>query len=234
MNEALSGAWRLYSRTIAFVVLIMYAVGLAGHLQVKTLPLVLSLTPVFLLVFGTMALLPSLAANGWRFAWWAIITYFFTLLVEAAGVATGSIFGEYVYGPTLGWSWHGVPLIIGFNWILTVNGSVCMASRVVPEGHGVARKAGLVLLAAALATAFDFVLEPVAVRLDYWRWRDGVIPLQNYVAWFLTAGLVAILHPRLERSRCELGTQGRLAGYFLAIQAAFFTLLRFGWWWQGV
>ena len=91
----------------------------------------------------------------------------------------------------------------------------------------------LVLLAAALATAFDFLLEPVAVRLDYWRWRDGVIPLQNYVAWFLTAGLVAILHPRLERSRCELGTQGRLAGYFLATQAGFFALLRFGWWWQG-
>ena len=90
-----------------------------------------------------------------------------------------------------------------------------------------------VLLAAALATAFDFVLEPVAVRLDYWRWRDGVIPLQNYAAWFLTAGLVAILHPRLERSRCELGTQGRLAGYFLATQAGFFALLRFGWWWQG-
>ena len=62
---------------------------------------------------------------------------------------------------------------------------------------------------------------------------DGVIPLQNYAAWFLTAGLVAILHPRLERSRCELGTQGRLAGYFLATQAGFFALLRFGWWWQG-
>jgi putative membrane protein len=36
----------------------------------------------------------------------------------------------------------------------------------------------------------DFMIEPVAIRLDFWHWQSGIIPLQNYLMWFLVAVLM--------------------------------------------
>ena len=47
-------------------------------------------------------------------------------------MASGAVFGEYHYGTTLGWAWRGVPVVIAFNWLLVINGSICLARRVVP------------------------------------------------------------------------------------------------------
>ena len=40
-------------------------------------------------------------------------------------------------------------------------------------------------MAAFLATGFDWIMEPVAMKLDYWQWVGQIIPFQNYRAWFL-------------------------------------------------
>ncbi len=46
-------------------------------------------------------------------------------------------------------------------------------------------------LTALICTAYDFVLEPFATGAkQYWIWRDGTIPLQNYAAWFVVSGLL--------------------------------------------
>jgi putative membrane protein len=228
-NEQLTGAWRIYSRAAGFAIGVLYAVGLVGHLMPATLPQVLFLTPGFLLVLGGMVLAPSFAANGWRFAFWAALAYVFTFLVEAAGVATGTIFGEYAYGPTLGWAWLDVPLIIGFNWVVTVNAAVCIACRIFTGEAGLRRNVAIVLTVGLLAMVFDWAMEPVAMRLDYWQWADGAVPLRNYAAWFATAALAAVLHPCVNQPACEWGTNGRLAGMFLLIQTGFFLLLRLAW-----
>ena len=36
----------------------------------------------------------------------------------------------------------------------------------------------------------DLMIEPVAIRLDFWHWQAEVIPLQNYLMWFLVALLM--------------------------------------------
>jgi putative membrane protein len=33
----------------------------------------------------------------------------------------------------------------------------------------------------------DLMIEPVAIRLDFWHWQGGSIPIQNYIMWFLVA-----------------------------------------------
>lgn len=229
MNRNLTGAWRLYVRTILFVLAILFSVGAAGHAGSATLPLMLRLTPGFSLLTGALVVAPSLAAGGWRFALWVAGAYAFTLLAEVAGVATGAVFGEYVYGSTLGWAWRGVPLIIAFNWVMVVNGAICLAGWIVPARAGSWRTPALILLTGALAAAFDFLMEPVAIRLDYWTWAGGAIPLQNYAAWFVIAGLAAAVHPRRLRAAGDLGTTGRLAGMYVAMQAVFFAVLRLLW-----
>ena len=43
--------------------------------------------------------------------------YFIGFLIEALGVNTGKIFGEYVYGKSLGFKISETPVIIGINWL---------------------------------------------------------------------------------------------------------------------
>lgn len=233
MNATLPGAWRLYARGVALLLAVAYAVGTVGHALPNTLPIMLFLTPGFLLATGLLAMAPSWAAGGGRFAIWMAGAYVFTFAAEAAGVATGAVFGEYVYGPTLGWQALDVPLIIAFNWVLVVNGAVCVAGRIVPPRADAGRRIALPLLAGAIAAAFDFLMEPVAIRLDYWTWAGGGIPLQNYAAWFVLAAVLAAVQPRQLRQACDLGTHGRLAGFYVGLQAAFFLALRVVWRFQG-
>ena len=229
MNSHLTDAWRVYVHTIVWVLAVLFSVGVAGHAIPAALPLMLKLTPGFSLLTGALVVAPSLAVGGWRFALWVAGAYAFTFMAEAMGVATGAIFGEYAYGPTLGWAWRGVPLIIAFNWVLVVNGSVYVAGRIIPASAGVLRPLAISLLTGLIAAAFDFLMEPVAIRLDYWTWAGGAIPLQNYVAWFAIAALAASAHPRQRRVSCDLGTAGWLAGIFVAMQAVFFAALRLMW-----
>ena len=233
MNATLPGAWRLYVRAVVFVLAVLFAVGAAGHALPAALPLMLVLTPGFSLLTGALVAAPSLAAGGRRFAAWVAGAYVLTFLVEAAGVATGAIFGDYVYGPTLGWKCAGVPLIIALNWVLVVNGAVCLAGRILPPRAGIWRSVAMPLLAGLIAAAFDWVMEPVAIRLDYWTWAGGTIPFRNYAAWFVLAAVLAAVHPRQLRTACDLGTHGRLAGIYVGMQAVFFLTLRFVWHAQG-
>ena len=225
----MSGVWRIYARSAVFVLAVLFAVGIAGHALPSALPLMLFLTPIFLLATGLLATAPSLAAGGGRFALWVAGAYVFTFGAEAVGVATGTIFGAYAYGPTLGWAWRGVPLVIALNWVLVVNGAVCLAACAVPLGAGRWRRPAIALLAGGIATAFDFIMEPVAIRLDYWHWAGGAIPFQNYAAWFVLAAATATFHPRSVRGACELGTGGRLSSAYLLLQAGFFLALRIVW-----
>ena len=223
----------MYARSAAFVLAVLFAVGVAGHVASPTLPWMLVLTPGFLLLTGILVAVPALAAGGRRFARWTAIAYALTFAAEAVGVATGAVFGEYAYGPTLGWQAWDVPVIIAFNWVMVVHGAACIAGRILPPRAGAGRWLALPLLAGAIAAAFDWVMEPVAIRLDYWTWAGGGIPLQNYAAWFVLAAALAAFHPRQLQRACELGTTGRLAGFYLVLQTAFFGALRLIWHFQG-
>ena len=38
---------------------------------------------------------------------------------------------------------------------------------------------------ALLASFFDWLMEPIAVKLGYWQWASETIPVYNYICWFL-------------------------------------------------
>lgn len=191
-----------------------FAVGLAGHLVPATRSWMLALTSWMLVLFGLAALLPVLLEADWRLWLWAAGVYLATFALETVGTATGRVFGPYTYGRTLGLQLFGVPLVIAFNWLLVILGALLAARRLV-SGAWLSS-----LLAAGLAAGFDWVMEPTAIRLDYWTWQSVGIPLQNYLAWFLIA-LAASLSLALPR----LVTRSRLPLYYGAIQLVFFGVL---------
>jgi len=203
---------------LAFAILIgcLYLVGIMSHLWPPTRDLMAAMTPYFLFATGAAALLLALPRERRAaFLAWALLSYLATFALEAIGVATGKVFGAYEYGPVLGAHVLGVPPVIGFNWVMIILAFAGAFSRL-PGG----RIYGPVLTATA-ATAFDWIMESVAIGLGYWAWEGGGIPLQNYAAWFLIALAASAAYSVL-----GLKPRGHAPLILAAAQAAFFGVLR--------
>ena len=111
-----------------------------------------------------------------------IVLIFWTgIFVEFLGVNYGLLFGEYLYGRNLGPKLFGVPFLIGMNWVIltTISGSI---SNQICKG----RKIPSILLGSLLMLFIDFFIEPVAPTLDFWEFKDSIVPLSNYSGWFVT------------------------------------------------
>jgi putative membrane protein len=190
--------------------LIIYSVGLVGLSIDATRSWFLAATPLNLLLTTTVFLWANKDKRK-RFLAICALIYAFCFFVEVAGVQTGAIFGSYSYGSALGIKWLRVPLLIGANWLLLV-----LSSAGIVQGLKLPPVVKWAL-AAWLMVALDIVIEPVAVKLDFWHWHSDEIPLQNYVAWwgvaFCMHGLLHLARPRLNRLLCT--------GIFL-LQVVFF------------
>lgn len=173
------------------------------------------LTPLVILVFGLLVIWTATRFQR-KVVLWCAGTYIFASLVEMIGVHTGSIFGRYVYGPTLGPKLLGVPLVIGLNWVLVVLAANAIARTAAPHPVAAAMTAG------ALTVIFDFPLEIAAMRLDYWQWIDPPVPIRNYIAWFIIAAIAAFAYNHLKIER-----PGRIAVHYLIVQFLFFIIIAF-------
>ena len=88
----------------------------------------------------------------------------FTLgyISEVAGVNTGLVFGNYAYSKNLGFSILNVPLIIGVNWAILGMGAWHLSKSLITN------KVSQIIFGALLMVTFDFIMEPVAIKLDFW------------------------------------------------------------------
>lgn len=203
------------SRILA-VLIILYTVGAAGHLIKDLNPYMILLTPYTLLLTGSLVFISAAGFNqGNKLPAWCGSVFVITFLLEAAGVASGMIFGEYYYSNVLGLKLWNVPVIIGFNWMLVLLGSISLSLRFFSRPFYTG------LSTAFLAVIFDYLLEPAAVRLNYWQWLSGSVPLQNYAAWGIFAFTAAFSFSILNIDR----PKGRLAESYFIIQFVFFLIL---------
>ncbi|MFH2044467.1 MAG: carotenoid biosynthesis protein [Pseudomonadota bacterium] len=194
---------------------VIYLVGIFGHLLAKTRPLMFILTTPVLLITGFIVLYESvLKKKDNKSLIFILLSALITFCIEVIGVATGSIFGEYVYGSVLGYKLFGVPIIISFNWVMVLIGANSIAHK--SSSSFLLR----VFITAALAVLFDYIMEPVAVSFGYWRWSMMPIPIQNYVAWGLTAGVYALCSEYFAKN-----TISKLAAYYYFVQFVYFLIL---------
>ena len=194
--------------------IIMYSVGVVGHIIPSVKPLMIFLTPFTLLLTGSVTLYFSFQKGNTKLIVWGLIVYIITFSLEVIGVKTGYIFGSYYYGNILGLQLFDVPMIIGFNWVVIILGAIGIASRIHKSAFQIA------LLTGTFAVLFDLMLEPVAIKLSYWAWELGFIPLQNYYAWFGIAFFASLFSSKL-----KLELEDSLFIYYFLIQLTFFILL---------
>ena len=116
-----------------------------------------------------------------------IVVFFIGLFIEILGVNFKVIFGEYTYGETLGFKILNTPIIIGLNWLSLSLGCFGIASYIFKPKY-------LVVLGASFLMVFvDYIIEPIAMVLDFWYWKDDTVPVQNYVSWFLVSIIIQFI-----------------------------------------
>ncbi|MEJ2544296.1 MAG: carotenoid biosynthesis protein [Calditrichaceae bacterium] len=122
---------------------------------------------------------------------WTITIVLSSFFIETIGVKTGLIFGVYSYGITLWPQIMGVPVAIGFAWFTMLISSIALMKHIlIYKNSNIWIK---IFIIAILMTFFDYMMEPAAIKLNYWNWKTVSVPIQNYVAWFLLSYLLTIL-----------------------------------------
>lgn len=174
-----------FKENIGLAVLILInLIGIVGFRTESLLPLFKTLTPynlLFTIVICFLYLPRKIFISNF------ILLFTIGFGVEFLGVKTGLLFGNYEYGSTLGIQLFNVPLIIGVNWFILAIGARGCANRIT-------QKISLqVLYAALFMVGLDFIIEPVAMKYEFWNWHQNEVPLQNYFMWFLVSIVMQVL-----------------------------------------
>jgi putative membrane protein len=210
----LSDYLTMAEQKMSILILIIYSVGIAGMAIPVTREFFVGLIP-FVLVLSLIVTL-SFHRESWDLKTIGLFTaiVLFSWIIEAAGVATGIIFGNYTYGPSLGLKVLETPLLIGLNWLLLIYGTAGITERLPLS------KAGKIILASLLMVIYDVILELAAPALGMWQFDDGFAPPENYIAWFLIA---LVFHTILRVSGIKISNI--LAPVIFVIQFIFFLAL---------
>ncbi|TKI72556.1 carotenoid biosynthesis protein [Lysinibacillus mangiferihumi] len=116
-----------------------------------------------------------------------------TFIVEYLGSTHAILFGSYHYTQYFAPNLFGVPIAIGFAWIMVIATSHAIVHIVRLPNRWIRS-----IIASLLAVVFDLVLDPVSFKVkEYWVWEQSGyyydIPLTNFLGWFLTALVLHIV-----------------------------------------
>lgn len=195
------------------IITVFHLVGILGMTIPALRPYFQILTP-FHLLLSTVLLF--VFHKGWNSAFYLFVILSFGIGYgsEVMGVRTGFPFGNYSYGPVLGVQLFEVPLLIGVNWLLLVYLSGELFHSRIKNDYLAAGLGSLVMV------LLDVLIEPVAVKLDFWSWENDIIPLSNFIGWFGIAFIIQLIYRKLSFGKTNL-----LSLYLLINLVVFFLLL---------
>lgn len=215
-----------------FIVLLFHVSGAIGILFTDHKQWFISNTPLNLLLSAALLFITQKQKNS-AFFLLILVCGVTGFLAEVIGTSTGLLFGNYKYGNVLGFKVKDVPLLIGVNWFVAVYCVGIISSqmqawsnkKLIEMDATISNKTktlSFIFDGAILATFFDFIMEPVAVKLGFWQWLgDGSIPFYNYVCWFVISALLLLVFRLLSFNK-----HNPLAVHLFIIQLLFFLLLR--------
>ena len=219
-----------YEMATAIAVL-FHAIGLVGILFINK-DFFVQVTSVNILLMFTLLVWTQKEKNS-DFLIFIAAVFFLGFTMEVIGVNTAVLFGKYRYGNALGYKFKDVPLIIGINWFviiyccgISIHTLLMKAiNRIAADTAKkpmVLKALSVIIDGATLAVFFDWVMEPVAVKLGYWQWEgNGPVPFYNYFCWFMASILLLTLF-----HFSKFNKQNKFAVNLLLTELMFFLLLR--------
>ncbi len=221
----------LVNNVALFIALLFHIAGAIGILFTPYKNWFIQNTPLNLLIMAALLIITQKEKNIYFFIF-LLITIVVGFVVEYTGTNTALIFGHYTYGNILGLKIFGLPLIIAVNWFIVIYCAGVttqlyenkMLKRINEKGMSInagVQTISFVIDASLLAVLFDWMIEPVADKLGYWKWEGGDIPFYNYVCWFIISALLFALFQQLPFTKRNI-----FAVHLLIIQLLFFLVLR--------
>ena len=213
MKKRLQYYWAEYRQQTIIAIVAFFL--LAGVVQyVLGLTYVLNLTPI------VIGILTALTVWFWdapakNRVYLAITAIAIGMIVEIIGVNSGLIFGNYSYGPFLGLKIFGLPLLIGITWLLVT----LSAWQIVSFSN--LGKFAKIIVASGLVVMFDLVLEQFATAYSLWAWQDAVIPLKNYITWFVVGAVIVTFYAYFAKQKVP----SIFGAAMLPLMALFFWLM---------
>jgi putative membrane protein len=196
------------------IVVLFHVVGLAGFFITSFTPLFLQLVPFHLLLMLVLVIINHYRPDE-KFFGFALLIFIAGIAAEWIGVHTRLIFGDYHYGATLGSKLDGIPLTIGVNWFILI-----YATGVLLKRSRLRNVFARMIAGATLLVLLDLLIEPVAIKFDYWHWAEGTPPLKNYLGWFIVSTAFLGVFELFKFKKQEI-----VAPVILLIQFVFFGLL---------
>jgi putative membrane protein len=176
------------------LLILFYFFGLLGISFVQYRDFFLPLTP-FNLVLTLVVFYKINQDYSNKFLILSFLIFLIGFSVEVIGVTTGVLFGSYAYGNYFGIKIFETPIMIGVNWLF-----LALSTHGVTQ-YFTKKALWLILIPSLLMTSLDFLVEPIAMKLDFWNWKNEIIPLQNYLMWFITSifihGLIYFFRPKI-------------------------------------
>lgn len=159
-----------------------YGVGLLLFMIPLTRPLFVHITALTILLVLITVFYHHKEWNLQTICLFALVAVS-SFLIEAGGVASGELFGNYQYDSGLGIKLFQTPLIIGVNWLFLVYASNSIATRIT-------RKAPYkILLGVILMVGYDLVMELAAPPMNMWHFDSFYPPVENFAMWFVVSSL---------------------------------------------
>ena len=201
-------------RKVELFFVIFFIVGFVGTITPLTRQLFIELFPLAVILSFSSILLFQLADYNIKTIMVLVLIGVLGFAIEVAGVSTHLIFGDYKYGSTLGIKLFNTPLLIGINWVmLSYSGSAITENFPVPVSMKI-------VFASLIMLIYDVFLEQLAPVLDMWHWDNRVVPVRNYIAWFL----IALFLQTLIRFT-GIKIQNSIASKIILMQVTFFISL---------
>lgn len=206
--------------------IIIYTVGIIGMIVIdKAAFNFIALTPLTLIVSLALVIWGERNRSNQMYIGLALAS-FFGWLVEAIGTNTGSIFGAYDYGPTLGWHIWRTPFTMAINWASLIYCTTLIVKEIPLKPQF--QRLMIACIGAILMVFLDFFLEPVAIKYDFWTWKENsdnlflIAPWQNYTSWWIISFLfIYLLYPFFKN--CE----NKSAWMLYTVQLIFFIVINF-------
>ena len=138
------------------------------------------------------------------------LSFLIAFTAEALGVNFGLVFGRYFYSDALGVQLFGVPFLAALAWEPIVYAAFCITDLLSswlagsPQANGLRTSLVWLAISGALATtAWDMMIDPIAVQQGWWVWVDGGpyvpyvangVPIQNFIGWLGVAFVINLIY----------------------------------------
>jgi bisanhydrobacterioruberin hydratase len=150
---------------------------------------------IFVVLFALPSYWAVVHAKGWKRGLLLLGALgFYALLIESSAIHTGFPYGDFIYNDLLGQKVFGLtPWTVAFAWPPILLLTYWFARK----RHGEKEKFKIWFSTAFDAMLIDLVLDPAAVNLGFWNWREPGfyygVPVVNFLGWLLSCFIGAIL-----------------------------------------